>query len=1227
MSCYPSPRTLYGLSIVLTHCQVFVKKLLILPTQNNLWLRLMNNQTLRRFMTKLAVLLRTSFFLVLLICASHAGARSQNQKVTMNVTSETLAKVFDKIKLQTKLVVFYSNDLVNDQERITINVKEEAISIVMDKIIAGKPLKYEIKEKVIVISAKTPTVSPSNGGTTLTELPAPPPTVRGRITNEKGEAVAGVSISIKGGKVVGVSDERGEFILYNIAPDATLIFSSVNLETFETKLIGRTELAFSMKAKISKLEDVEITAVNTGYEQIRKERATGAFVNIDNQLINRRISTDIISRLNGIASGLIFNTNQRKDNDISIRGRSTIFANDKPLIVLDNFPYDGDINNINPNDVESITVLKDAAAASIWGSRSGNGVIVIVTKKGKFNQALKFEFTNNITFGQKPDMFYSPSFLNSSDFIDIESMLFGKGYFNSQEAAANKTVLSPVVEILIRRRDNLITAQEAESQINALRSNDVRNDFDSYVYRNSITRQHAINMKGGSNNINYFVSGGYDDNMYKEVGNGYQRITFNSIGNFKVSNKFQLSAGVNFVQSDNQVNNTGAENIRMSSLRVLYPYARLADNEGNALPTFREYRNSYLSSLPSSLLDWKYRPLDEIALADNNTNIANTRLTLGGSYIIIPGLTADIKYQYEKQETTTKNNNREQTFFTRNLINKYTQISGATITRPIPLGGILDLRSASLKSHTGRGQLNFRKAWNTNHEVNIISGAEIKETVGEGYSTRYYGYNEELGSNSPVNYVSNFPAYYNPANQSRLPALSGISGTTDRFTSLYFNGSYNYKKRYTISASARKDASNLFGVKTNQKGVPLLSVGAQWDLAQEPFYSSALFPELKIRATYGYNGNINKSVTAYLTAASISGLTAQGTGLPYAIISNPPNEELRWERVKTVNLGFDFTARNNILSGSVDLFYKKGLDLFGEANLAPSSGNSIISGNFASTQTKGVDMVLRSTIINRAFSWNTELLVNYITNTVTKYDVKTSPNNYLAYSSNGSVIYPLQGKPLFAVYSLPWAGLDPLTGDPRGLDKGNVSKDYQSILYNSQPEDMIYHGSATPTFFGNFRNDFSFGQFSLSINVLYKMGYYMRLPALNYQSLFSGQGMHKDFTNRWQQPGDENKTNVPSMPALPLITERDLFYSYSEVLVEKADHIRLQDVALRYKIINKPLGKIPIQNIELSLYANNLGILWRANKSKLDPDISSHPTLLSAYPNPRTLALGLKIIF
>jgi TonB-dependent SusC/RagA subfamily outer membrane receptor len=252
----------------------------------------------------------------------------------------------------------------------------------------------------------------------------PPIDIQGRVVNEKGDPVEGVTVTVKGTKKATSTNVNGEFSLRTVDPDAILIFTSVNMETFELNVSGKADLVVSLKTKVTALGGVIVTNVETGYQSLKPNEVTGS-VDVISKQLGQRVAPDVISKLEGITNGLVFNKNSAGATQLRIRGESTFFGFSEPLIVVDNFPYTGDINNLNPYDIESITVLKDAAAASIWGVQAGNGVIVITTKKGKMYQPIKVEFTSNFTVGEKPDLFYSPQ-INPSDFVDHEIFLFGK---------------------------------------------------------------------------------------------------------------------------------------------------------------------------------------------------------------------------------------------------------------------------------------------------------------------------------------------------------------------------------------------------------------------------------------------------------------------------------------------------------------------------------------------------------------------------------------------------------------------------------------------------------------------------------------------------------------------------------------------------------------------------------------------------------------------------------
>lgn len=1010
------------------------------------------------------------------------------------------------------------------------------------------------------------------------------------------------------------SDKDGVFSINssNLSKD-TLIISYVGYVALKISVLNLSKLGV-----VFLLNDDTVlkeVVVSTGYQNISKERMTGSFVVIDSTLLNRRISTNFINRLEDVTSGLIFNrdaTTADGRTDISIRGRSTINANAQPLIVLDNFPYDGDLNNINPNDIESISVLKDAAAASIWGARAGNGVIVVTTKKGKFNQKQEITINSNATLGARPDLFYVPQ-MSSLDYINIEKRLFNEGYYLSTETSVNRTPLTPVIELLIAQRDKLLDPVEVERQIQKFSQFDIRNDYSNNLYRKSVNQQYSVSIKGGTSNQRYLFSGGFDDNISSLVGNEYKRVTFNGNNTYSMlDGKLELNTNINYIESNNIINNTGTSYLGISG-GVLYPYARLIGDDGNTLSTPRNLREGFIkSSRERGLLDWGYNIIEDLNNSDNSSKITDYRINTNLKYKINRYLTADVLYQYGKSLSVNRNEHNQHSFFTRDLINRFTIANNdGTLTRPIPLGSIMDWNRSAQTTNNFRAQLNFRNNWNNLHDLYIISGYEVRQTAVNGETYRWYGYDGEHAIGKVVDYIGTYTSYINSASRNNLiPNVDSQLGLTDRYRSYYANSVYTYKNKYTFSASARIDQSNLFGVNTNQKGVPLWSSGIAWNIDREQFYNFNLFPNLKVRASFGYNGNIDKSLSAYTTAIYNNGISTQ-TKQPYATIQNPPNPELRWERVKIVNVGIDFGSKNNIINGSLEYYNKKGFDLIGTSPMAPSTGVVQFTGNTADTKGSGWDLTLNSSNLNGNIKWNTNFLFSYITEKVTSYKVQRVASWYLQYLTT-----PREGFPLYAIYSHKWAGLDPLTGDPQGYINGSVSKDYQQINATATPENIVFNGSARPTHFGSMRNTFSWKALSLSANITYRLGYYFRKSSIVYGSVY-GMGGHGDYYTRWQKQGDENTTSVPSVP-ITANALRDEFYLNSEILVDKGDHIRLQDISLSYRIDGLKFKNLPFKSINLYSYMNNVGLLWKANRWKIDPD---NPISLPV----RTIAFGCKI--
>lgn len=1143
-------------------------------------------------------LMRIALCCLLLTVAAFA---TKAQNITVKYTNANIEDVFNGIKKQSGFQFLFTKTMIKDAKKVTIDVKSKTLQATLNDLFKDQPFTYEILDKTIVVKER----KAENKKQDQSSID-----VQGTVVNEQGNPLVGATVRVKGGSNGVFSDGNGNFILRNVQSGQTLQIIYVGFTPIEVP--ARADIGkIQMISSANELDAVQIS-VSTGYQTLPKERATGSFTQVDNKTLNRNVGINIIDRLESLTSGLLLNRSLpsgefANSSKIAIHGRSTLFASAEPLIILDGFPYDGNLDQINPADIENISVLKDASAASIWGTRAGNGVVVITSKNGKKDQPLTININSTLTVTNKPNQNDLPM-VSSSDYIDLESFLFSKGYFNSN-INRQYSPISPAVELLKQRRNNQITEAQLTERLNELRTHNVLDDLDSYFYRPAVYQQYQMNMNGGSSNNWYYLSAGYDKNLQNTIPDSYDRLTISARNTFALfNNRLKISGDLGYNVSNN--------NSQTNRYTPYTPYDRLADNNGNALSvvTLTTLSESYTSSSAvAPLLDWKYRPLDELS-SNSQRKFTQFRINTSADFEILKGLNVTGSYQYLNEDNDTKTLNDINRFYTRNLINSYSTISNNVVNRVIALGDIYSLGNSKTISKIARAQVNFSKTLFLDHEISAIAGFEGSDRTTNVFGQIMYGYSDatKTNRNDLIDPSKQYPIFYS-GSLAQINTTPNSSQQISINQSFYANASYSYKQRYILSGSARQDKSNLFGVNTNQKGVPLWSAGLAWIVNKEDFYHSSWLPSLKLRATFGYSGNVDKTITGFLTSRKFQ--NADVWGNQYASITNPPNPDLRWEQVKTYNAGVDFALKENRISGSIDIYQKSAFDLIGNSPIAMQSGLTQFRGNSANLRTRGMDILLNSRNLTGILGWNTTLLFNYNNDKVTSYKVKQSSNNNIVSFNYQN---PLEGYPYYSIFSYPSAGLDN-TGSPQGYLNGQVSKNYSSITNLLDPSQLVYQGTASPKYFGSVLNSFTYQNFELSVNITYKLDYYFRRKNTFLGEYSNVLTSYVDYDKRWQKPGDELTTSVPAL-FYPVPGAMTSFYRYSTDLVERGDHIRLQDVRLSYTASQKQLSQLPFKGISAFLYAKNLGILWRKNNAGIDPDYGT-----TSLRDPLSFSLGLNL--
>ncbi|NGM90390.1 hypothetical protein G5B35_24125, partial [Parapusillimonas sp. SGNA-6] len=401
-----------------------------------------------------------------------------------------------------------------------------------------------------------------------------------------------------------------------------------------------------------------------------------------------------------------------------------------------------------------------------------------------------------------------------------------------------------------------MTESELQQAIDKYRNYDVRKDLEKYFYQTGVIQQHALNVSGGTENANYYISAGYDKQKMALVGDGRDRITLRSQNQFYLSKQFSIDLGLNFMQSNNTYGENLGIGMQSGSFKSLYPYAQLVDDNGNGQPIYWNYTKDFIDDAQSKgLLNWEYNPLDEIDRREFKMRTRQAIANTGATYIFIDGLALSLRYQLLYADNLTNNHYNKDAYYVRDLVNRFSTIDdNSNIIRPIPMGEIIRKDNSTSFSHQGRVQLSYDKNWAGKHEVNAIAGWEIKELRSAGNTNTYYGYSKKGSTNTTgLNYNQQYPQYQYgilaPYVTERIPSGWAISGAVDRYISYYSNATYGYLSRYYLSGSARVDASNLFGVKTNQKQVPLWSVGTAWQIDKEPNFNLEWVNSLKLRFT------------------------------------------------------------------------------------------------------------------------------------------------------------------------------------------------------------------------------------------------------------------------------------------------------------------------------------------------------------------------------------------
>lgn len=971
-------------------------------------------------------------------------------------------------------------------------------------------------------------------------------TVSGTVTDAiTGESVVGATIQLQGSTTQwATTDDLGNYSIA-VPGNGVLVFSFLGYTTLEIPVNNRTNINVALQSSAESLEDVIVVAYGT----VRREAKTGSVSSVKGEVIGEAPVSSVDKMLSGKMAGVQVTATSGQpgaNSQIRIRGTSSLNAGNEPLWVIDGIPVmNGDygyftntsnaMSAVNPNDIESITVLKDAAAASIYGSRAANGVVLVTTKSGKAGKA---KFTARVKVG-------ASSLANDNKDFGIMN---GEQLLGYQRQAIKNRGMDP---------DNPTSSYYRPESLLTLPLTNWMKEFT----RVGLLQEYEINASAGNDRGRFYSSLSYHKNEGIVYGNDFQKFTARVNSDYKLTKTLEMGTRINLAytaSNDIAMQALYYVNPMFAGMRIL-PWTPFYDADGNYNTRIAENSNT--------------NPLYTALVSDDQWE---KQFRVQGTFYL--------QWEPVKGLVIKTNNSAEGTFG-----------EGRRYWGPDPGGttGTLQSSTTQYLRLTTSNTITYSNQWG-DHSFRAMVGQEAMRDTGKSY----YMYCPDIDNKIP---------YPNSSIASTSEAGYGYSAET--LLSVFGMVDYNYANRYFIQASLRGDGSSLFGAN-NRWGL-FWSVGGSWNISNERWMQGASnwLSLLKIRASYGVNGNNN--ISAYRAYGLYSSTAYNGSmGM---LPSSPSNDNLSWEKNKTWNVGLDFGFFDSRLNGQVDVYSRITSDMLLDKQVPQTSGFSSNFMNIGSMKNTGVEVQLDGDII-RTKDWNWNIGVNFAWNKTEILDLGDVEE--MAYSGDSRLRHKV-GSTFYTYYLKDYYGVNPSNGDAlwRTAD-GTLTNDYNKAQY-------IYCGSPEPKYIGGFNTTLSWKGLSLSAFFEYKVGNKVLIVENRYINS-DGNQMSTNHAiaslNYWKNPGD---TGVYPKPVAGNSTNSYTFASTR--WLEDGSYVRIKDITLSYSLPKKALDKIKLQG--LKFYVSGLNLYTFHDVNFWDPERGTTGMGTGIYPMTKTLVGGIELAF
>lgn len=1183
-------------------------------------------------MTKLTMLFLLMVFVVLPVMASgqHTGIRLKD--VDLQVA-------FKEIKQKMGYTFVCNDQMVKNAGKISVDIVSDDVNLILKKCLESTDLDFYIEDKVIVIVSKPEKRSAGDEKKNVT--------AKGKIVDTQQQPLPGASVVIKGTSLGTVSDHMGEFTLTLPGNEKIiLVISFVGMETQEIEFSGNDPIRVVMQEQTNEIG--EVTVVSTGYQTVNRKDMVGSYRTLKVDDIRIPAYSNIVDMLQGqVASMIVTRQSARAGSSpkIKIRGTTTL-SNTDPIFVVDGIIQDDpirfnasigmidDIENIignqvawlNPNDIETVTILKDASATAIYGSRASNGVIVITTKKPKMGDRISVNYSGSVTISPRP-VYRQFNLMNSQERVAFSEEAYEAGAKYASEPIRDINTFEGSMAMFF---DGQISEEEYVKRRNEMET--MNTDWLELLTETSVSHNHNLSIGGSSARANYTVSLGYNKEKGQEKGNSSERFTSRAAVNFRLHDRVNVAVTLNGALNKNTGYANGVDPLAYATAtsRAIPAY----EKDGSF--AFYKRNNTYKYNKQNLYLD--YNILNEMENSASTVKNAYLGISVDFSWRMTDWLKYQFTGGYSYTGVNTERYSTERSFY---IANKYRGYDYGTLepTHPwykaaqLPHGGELFSSEATQYNYNIQNKLLLEHEFNPNHRINVMLGTEVRSSMDHNMQNMYYGYVPDRGHtfvrpNIPQEIIpimaGEVPEGFDILNELYTGGNS-IAKRTDNFFSLFATAAYSAMGRYVFNFNIRHDASNRFGQRTNRRFDPTYSLGGAWRISSEPWmqWCSSVLSDLNLKVTYGIQGNANLATSPELILKM--GGVKDFYETYFSTIVSIPNPNLAWERTHTWNYGLDlqlFERFNVVLD-----YYTRKSNAVIKQNIPYLNGQETMNINGGILYNKGFEVTVSFNPVNKKdFGINVSLNSSKNWNRGGKTPFEPTYEDFLKGISTSIL---KKGYPVNGFWSYSFAGLNPENGSPMF----NHMEVEEAVAKADPTRVLVYSGSSEPDFTGGLNFGIRYKSLTLNSSFSLLLGGHKRLPN-PYRDFGAGvrlpdatKNITKELNKRWKKAGDHKVTDIPALmtgeyrTVSPFNSNANLIselYQNSDALVVSSSFLRCQNLGLTWRMKNEQARKMGLNSLSVSASVNNLFVIASKRYHGFDPELEE-----SIMPKRYTVSLNV----